>query len=91
MSDQQIPQEHMEDPKYGYVINGGFLLSKWVRENVPHPEPKYKVGDLVELRMEGEITRVYRDCDGTPLYDIDGVVSGYSEFSIYPIDEDTTS
>jgi hypothetical protein len=76
-----IPKEHMEDPKYGYVIDGMFLLSKWLRENEPQ-EPKYKVGDLVELTIEGEITKVYKDCDGTPLYEVNGNIRGYSESSI---------
>jgi hypothetical protein len=81
MSGRQIPEEHMTDPKYGYVVGGMFLLSKWLRENEPQI-PKYKIGDMVELTIEGEITAVYQDCDGTPLYEIDGNIRGYSELSI---------
>jgi len=83
-----IPKEHMEDPKYGYVINGMFLLSKWIRENEPPQEPKYKVGDEVEVTMEGEITAVYQDCDGTPLYEIDNNLAGFSEGSIRKIEDE---
>jgi hypothetical protein len=81
---KKIPKEHMEDPTYGYMVEGMFLLSKWLRENEPQ-EPQYKVGDEVMLTIKGEITDVYMDCDGTPLYEIDYNIRGYSEHSISPI------
>jgi hypothetical protein len=80
-----IPREHLEDPKHGYLIGNVFLLSKWRRENEPQT-PKYKIGDVVELRIEVEVTGIYSDCDGTPLYEFDNGIRGYSGHSIYPID-----
>ena len=77
MSDNQIPEEHMNDPKYGYVVNGMFLLSKWIRENTPQQDHKYQVGDVVILTFECEVIAQHRDCDGSPLYELSTVGGGW--------------
>jgi hypothetical protein len=66
-------------PNGKYAIN----LSKWRRENEPQT-PKYKVGDMVKfvLNEEVEVLKVYQDCDGTPLYELDMVGNGWSECNI---------
>ena len=56
-----------------------FNFSKYSRENIPKPKPKYKVGDTVILKTEREIVRVGHDCDGTPLYELDNIGFGWSE------------
>jgi hypothetical protein len=61
-----------------------FNLSKWSRENEPKAPPRYKVGDYVVLVVSCEITRVYQDCDGTPLYTLDGDDHGHSDDSLLP-------
>lgn len=65
-------------PNGGYAIN----LSKWSRENVPKPPPKYKVGDVVIYTTETEIVQVYSDCDGTPLYQVAANGYGVGEHSL---------
>ena len=43
------------------------------------------VGQRVIVSIETEITSLDRDCDGTPLYRLDGLGGGYSEDSLEPI------
>jgi hypothetical protein len=74
-----IPEEHKTDPKYGYVVGGMFLLSKWIRENTPTKQHKYKVGDIVSITVECEVLKLAYDCDGTPLYTLESVGGGWSE------------
>jgi len=57
----------------------GFRWSKYSRENIPKPSPKYKVGDLVRVTSEQEITRIGQDCDGTPLYELTNLGFGWGE------------
>ena len=56
-----------------------FVFSHYSRENVPKKPPKYKVGDVVILKTEREITSVGQDCDGTMLYGLDNIGFGWSE------------
>lgn len=73
-----------------YRIPGtnGFNLSKWSRENVSKPPPRYKVGDYVVIVVSYEITQVYEDCDGTPIYELDSRYGGYSDDGLLPGHED---
>jgi len=71
-------------PDYRIPGTNAFSLSKWSRENDPKPPARYKVGDPVVLVISGEVTRVYEDCDGTPLYEINGKYIGHSDTRILP-------
>ncbi len=53
-----------------YIILGTNIInfSKYSRENIPKPSPKFKVGDKVVFTIETEITEIGNDCDGTVLY-----------------------
>lgn len=77
-----IPKEHMTDPRYGYVLNGGFLLSKWVRENVTPSEHVFKVGDVVTVSITTEIEALQRDVDGSALYKLSKLGGGWNADNI---------
>lgn len=64
----QGPRLPLEHPLYEFAP-GCFSLSAWVRQNDPAPPPRFKVGDRVVLTAVLTVTRVGKDCDGTPLYD----------------------
>ena len=72
----QIPIDH---PRYQIAELNAVNWSKWVRENTPQQNHKYKVGDVVVIVKVVEITKAYRDCDGTPLYQFDGDGGGHCE------------
>jgi hypothetical protein len=68
-----------------YLIPGTtncYNWSKYSRENIPKPPPNFKVGDKVIFTIETEICKVYEDCDGTPLYELEYVGHGWSEDNI---------
>lgn len=50
------------------IAPGMFNFSKWSRENIPKPPPKFKLGDAVRLTMTLYVAVVGQDCDGTSLY-----------------------
>lgn len=73
---EQKPFDH-PDYKIG---DNAFNWTKWVRENIQHPLPRFKVGDVI-VRMEvAEITRIGKDCDGSTLYYFDGENGGYGDY-----------
>jgi hypothetical protein len=47
---------------------------------------KYSVGESVVVSTEAEITKLTRDCDGTPLYST-SYINGISEHDITPISD----
>jgi len=61
-----------------------FSLSRWLRENEPKLPSTWKVGDHVVLVIPVEITDVYEDCDGTPLYRLSMCGDGWSESFLLP-------
>jgi hypothetical protein len=79
---EKKPFNH-EDYRIGNT--DAFNLSKWVRENEPPPPGKYKVGDEITLVWPGQtITRVYLDCDGTTLYQLNQELNGFSDDCLLP-------
>ena len=56
-----------------------FNWSKYSRENIPKPPPKFKVGDSVRVTFDAEIISVGSDCDGTPLYELDHGGFGWND------------
>lgn len=77
--DYEIPEEDLNNPRYH--VGGVFLLSKWIREHV-HQEHKFKVGDTVVITITTEVKALQRDCDGTPLYKLEGIGGGWSEVNM---------
>ena len=61
--------------------------SKYSRENIPKPAPKFKVGDEVRLTIDSDIIRVGQDCDGTPLYELRNLGFGFSDNDLELIEE----
>ncbi|MGA2669976.1 MAG: hypothetical protein ABSF21_00945 [Dehalococcoidia bacterium] len=53
--------------------------SKYSRENIVKSPPRFKVGDSVIFTIKTEVLRVYQDCDGTPLYEVDMLGNGWSD------------
>jgi hypothetical protein len=79
MSDDDKPQKPFDHPDY-QIGNGAFNFSKWVRENVQQPEPRFKVGDIIVKMEIVEITKIGKDCDGSTLYYFDGENSGSGDY-----------
>jgi hypothetical protein len=59
----------IDHPDYEFAP-GCFNLSKWSRENIPKPKPKFKLGDKVVLTTPLTITKIGKDCDGSTLYSL---------------------
>jgi hypothetical protein len=81
----------LDSPEYRIPLQDGnyaLNMSKWSRENVPKSPPKFKVGDEVVYTVKTEILRVYADCDGTTLYQIDENGYGISEISLSEVNND---
>ena len=85
MSDEKLP---MDDERYRIPGTNTFNLSAWSRENEPKAPPQFKLGDIVVFTTTAEITRVYQDVDGTPLYSLDIQPHGHNEESIRPATEE---
>ena len=78
MKDDFDNPEYLIDTPSGKVFN----LSKWVRENTPQAEHKFKEGDIVALTIITQVEKLTRDVDGTPLYVLEGRGGGWSEESM---------
>jgi len=72
----KLPMTH---ERYRIPGLNAFSMSAWSRENEPKEPPRFKVGDVVAITVIAEVTKVYADCDGTPLYTIDGVGNGIAD------------
>jgi hypothetical protein len=75
----RLPYYHCRLEQCAYIEGGILNWTKYSRENIPKPLPKYKVGDEVILTTRREIMSVGKDCDGTPLYELDNIGFGWSE------------
>lgn len=69
----------MTDERYRIPGLNAFSMSAWSRDNEPKEPPRFKVGDIVAITIITEVTKVFNDCDGTPLYSLDGIGHGYSD------------
>lgn len=69
----------MTDERYRIPGLNAFSMSAWSRENEPKEPPRYKVGDVVVLTVTTEVTRVFEDCDGTPLYSFENGLRNMSD------------
>jgi hypothetical protein len=49
------------------------------RENIPKPDHRFAVGDIVTVTFTTEIDRLTRDCDGAPLYSLLNLGHGFGE------------
>ena len=80
----------MDDDRYRIPGTNMFSMSRWARENLIRPEPKFKVGDRVLFTVEAEITDIREDCDGSTLYRADMVEGNWSEdcFTLLPPEDD---
>jgi hypothetical protein len=74
------PKKSIED--YRIPETNMINWSRYLRENTVYPPPSHKIGDVVVLTVIGEVTEVYKDCDGSTLYEIDGTIRGYPESSV---------
>lgn len=77
---------NINDERYRILGTNAINFSKWSRENFPK-SPQYKVGDKVTFTIQTEVLKVYNDCDGTPLYELEWIGNGWSESHIQPIKE----
>lgn len=74
----------MDDPRYRIEGTDWINFSKWSRENIPKGDHAFKVGDVVTLTVTVEVLSLQRDCDGTPLYELSRVGSGWGEEALRP-------
>jgi hypothetical protein len=74
------PKLPLFDKRY-QIAPGTYSLSAWSRENEPKEPPRFRVGGWVLSVQISEITAVYQDCDGTPLYALDNK-RGYSDYGL---------
>ena len=58
----------LNDERYRIPGTNTFSLSRWSLENIPQPPAKLQVGETAWLLIETGVTKIYPDCDGTPLY-----------------------
>ncbi len=72
----KLPMTH---ERYRIPGMNAFSMSAWSRENEPKDTPRFKVGDVVVVTVVTEVTRVYKDCDDTPLYGFDDIGNGYAD------------
>lgn len=82
----------IEDERYRVAGLNAFSFSKWSKDNLPKQPARFKVGDVVAVTIITEITKVYEDCDGTPLYAFDKFTGWPDDGSIRPAtDEELNS
>jgi hypothetical protein len=84
-SRRAIEMADINDKRYRVPGTSAINWSKYSRENIAKDPPKYKVGDMVILTHEVEILKVYQDCDGTPLYQVDSNGYGISDNQLSPV------
>jgi hypothetical protein len=84
MTYEQHDNQDLDARLETYRIPGTNIIrwSKYLRENESHEPPRFKLGDVVAYLVIGEITRVYEDCDGTPLIEIDNQYSGINQDNV---------
>ncbi|HEY0545300.1 MAG TPA: hypothetical protein VGC91_08000 [Pyrinomonadaceae bacterium] len=78
-------KKSLEHPDYNVPGTNVKNFSKWSKENIPKPPPKFKIGDRVIYSIATEIIEVYQDCDGSTLYSTIDHGNGYSENSFEPL------
>lgn len=68
--------------KYRLPNTNAYNWSKFSRENIAKPSPKFKVGDKVKFSIETVVTKVGNDCDGATLYGLEMLGFGWDEGSL---------